>query len=100
MSLKNNVNNLIHYLKDKNLGRQERLFRLVLVLGIAGLSLSIISGLFIGASIDNVIIGVVGLIAFVVLGYFSVTRNKIQLGASIICSIMIFFILISLFICL
>ena len=37
MSLKNNVNNLIHYLKDKNLGRQERLFRLVLVLGISGL---------------------------------------------------------------
>ena len=93
MSLNNNMNNLIHYLKDKNLGRQERLFRLVLVLGISGLSLSIISGMFIGTSIDNVIAGVIGLIAFVVLGYFSVTRNKIQLGASIICAIMIFLVL-------
>ena len=93
MNLKKSMNNLIHYLKDKNLGRQERLFRLVLALGIAGLSLSIISGLFIGTSVDNVIVGVIGLIAFVVLGYFSVTRNKIQLGASIICSIMIFLVL-------
>ena len=93
MNLNNNMNNLIHYLKDKNLGRQERLFRLVLVLGISGLSLSIISGMFIGTSIDNVIAGVIGLIAFVVLGYFSVTRNKIQLGASIICAIMIFLVL-------
>ena len=88
-----NLDKLVNFFKEKNLSRQERLFRVIILFGIIGLSGCIISGLFIGANIGNVFVAFLGLLLFAVLGYYSISRGKIQLGASVMGAFMLICIL-------
>lgn len=88
-----NPKKLFEELKDSNMSRQERLFRVIALLGRIGLSVSIIAELLVGKNVNNIIVMIVGLVLFTGLTYYSVRRQRIQFGAAFLGVIMLYFIL-------
>ena len=80
-------------INDRNLDLQERLFRLLVTIGICGLVAAIINGIVIGEDKKNIIPLVIAVIVFVTIIYLSIRFHKIQMGAVIIGAIIIYLVL-------
>ena len=78
---------------DRRLDLQERLFRLLVTIGLVGLAAAITNGIVIGEDETNIIPLVIVFFAFFAIAGFSVYFHKIQLGAIIIGAIIIYLVL-------
>ena len=78
---------------DHKLDMQERLFRLLVTIGLCGLAAAIISGIVLGEDKTNTIPLVVAFFVFAGIAYSSLHFCKIQLGAVIIGAILIYLVL-------
>ena len=88
-----NPKKLIQAIWDHNLSLQERMFRLLVMIGLAGLAIGIIVGILAGENVMNVIPMMIAFFIFFGITCFSIHFRKIQLGAVIISIIIIFFVL-------
>lgn len=88
-----NPKKLFQAIKDCNRTRQERMYRLLVTIGLFGLLTAIILGILFGESLINNL--AIILVFFVILGIviFSILRDKVQLGAVTIATIIIFVVL-------
>lgn len=89
MSLKK----MIRDINNQNLNLQERLFRLIMLIGMIGLTIGIIVGFFSGEGIGNTIALIIALIIFYIITYCSIRFNKTQVGAVITALLMIYVVL-------
>lgn len=88
-----NLKKMIQAVGDCNRSRQERMFRLLVMLGLIGLAAGIISGFVAGENLDN-LFGMIFAFALLIFAtFFTIHYRKIQLGAVVIASLIIFFIL-------
>ena len=88
-----NPKELIRAIGDCNRSRQERMFRLLVMLGLFGLALGIISGVVAGENINNLIVMTIAFVLFFGIVCFTLHYRKIQLGAVIIAFLIIYFVL-------
>ncbi len=88
-----NPKNYIRAIFNYNLSRQERMFRLLVMMGLIGMLAGIVSGTLTGGNIRNFIIMMVVYVALFCFAYYSIHFKKIQLGAVIIAFLIIFLIL-------
>ena len=80
-------------IKDRNLDLQERLFRLLVLIGLVGLAVAIINGIVIGEDQSNIIPLIIAFVVLTCIVSFSLHFHKVQLGAVIIGAIIIYFVL-------
>ncbi|MDD6572168.1 MAG: DegV family protein [Thermoflexaceae bacterium] len=88
-----NLKKLIQAIGDCNRSRQERMFRLLVMIGLLGLAISIITGFIAGENTAN---SVVLLVMFVLLlgsTYCTIRYHRIQFGAVLIAFMIIFLVL-------
>ena len=78
---------------DRKLDLQERLFRLLVTIGLVGLAAAITNGIVIGEDETNIIPLVIAFFVFFAIAVFSIYFHKIQLGAIIIGAIIIYLVL-------
>ncbi len=88
-----NPKKLFQAIVDCNRSRQERMYRLLVMIGMLGLATGIVAGALAGENLMNVI--AMGLVFVIIFGivYFTLRFRKIQLGAVLIATLIIFFIL-------
>lgn len=88
-----NPRKMIQAIGDCNRSRQERMFRLLVMLGLIGLAAGIIAGVVAGEALDN-ILGLIFAFALLLLATFlTIHYQKIQLGAVFIALLITIFIL-------
>ena len=87
-----NPKELIRAIGDCNRSRQERMFRLLVMLGLFGLAIGIISGVVAGENINNIIVMTIAFALFFCIVCFTLHYRKIQLGAVIIAFLIIYFV--------
>lgn len=88
-----NPKKLIQAIRDHNLSLQERMLRLLVMIGLGGLAIGVIVG---GVAGENMVNLIPMMIAFVILfgiTFFSIHLHKIQQGAVLIACVIIFFLL-------
>ena len=93
MKTNEKLKQLINHLNPSSLPLQERLFRMIMTVGLIGLAIGILNGVFSGEDILNTLTLCV---AFVLLGgitYGSIRFHKIQLGAIITGVILLFIVM-------
>lgn len=78
---------------DRKLDLQERLFRLLITIGLGGFAVAIINGILIGEDKTNIIPLAVAFVVFFAIAGVSIYFHKIQLGAIIIGAIIIYLVL-------
>ena len=78
---------------DRKLDLQERLFRLLVTIGLGGFAAAIINGIVIGEDKTNIIPLVIAFFVFFAIAFFTIYFHKIQLGAIIIGAIIIYLVL-------
>lgn len=88
-----NPKKLIQAIGDCNRSRQERMFRLLVMLGLIGLAAGIISGVVAGENPYNLLAMVVAFVLILGIVYFTIRYHKIQLGAVIVAFLIIYFVL-------
>lgn len=88
-----NPKRLIHAIGDCNLSRQERMFRLLVMLELVGLAAGIIAGAVAGENIYNLLAMTIAFVVLLSIVYFTIHHHKIQLGAVIISFLIIYFVL-------
>ncbi|MGN1146977.1 MAG: DegV family protein [Lachnospiraceae bacterium] len=88
-----NPKKLLQSIKNHNLSLQERLFRLLVLIGLCGLAIGIIVGFAAGENRANSLPLIVAFLVFLCITYFSIHYHKIQLGAVIISSLIIYLVL-------
>lgn len=76
-----NPKEMIRDIGNPNLNLQERLFRLIMLIGMIGLAIGIIVGIASGEGIGNTIALVIALAVFAAITYLSVRYNRTQVGA-------------------
>ena len=84
---------IISAIKDHNLDMQERLFRLLLTIGLIGLAVGIIGGAIAGEDVYNMAAMIAAFLLILFITIFSVKTHHIQLGAAIIGAIIIYIVL-------
>lgn len=84
---------MIRDIGNPNLNLQERLFRLIMLIGLAGLLVGFAAGLLLGESMGNGIAISVAFVALAAITYFSVRYNRTQWGAVITAALLIYLIL-------
>ena len=80
-------------IRDRSLNLQERLFRLLVMIGLFGLAVEIIDGIMTGDDIMSTILLSITLVLFLCIYFFATHFHKIQLGAVIIAFALIFAVL-------
>ena len=80
-------------IRDQNMDRQERLFRLLATIGLCGLVAAIVNGIVIGENKTNIISLVIAFFVFVTIIYCSIIYHKVQLGAVITGAVIIYLVL-------
>lgn len=75
---------------DNNMDIQERLFRILVLIGLFGLLVGITAGIISGESIVNNVAMIIALLFFATVTYISIRFHKIQTGAVIMGSIIIY----------
>ncbi|MCH5345380.1 MAG: DegV family EDD domain-containing protein [Acetatifactor sp.] len=80
-------------IRDHGLDLQERLFRLLVLIGLCGLAAAIIGGIAVGEDKTNTIPLVAAFFVFAGIAYLSLRFHKIQLGAVIIGFLLIYLVL-------
>lgn len=88
-----NPKKLIQAILDCNRSRQERIFRLLVMLGLLGLAAGIVSGIVAGENINNTIAMILAFVLLFGIAYFTIRYHKIQLGAVLIAFLIIYFVL-------
>ena len=88
-----NPKKLIQAIGDCNRSRQERMFRLLVMLGMIGLFAGITSGVVAGENRNNLLAMTVVFIVLSGITYFTLHYHKIQLGAVLIAALIIGFVL-------
>ena len=83
----------IQAIRNHNLGLQERMFRLLVMIGMVGLAIAIIVGMIAGENEANTIPILLAFILFSCITCFSIHFRKIQLGAVLIACIIIYFVM-------
>lgn len=84
---------LIFSIGSHNLDLQERVFRLLVQIGLIGLAVGIIVSVAAGESIRNVIPLMIAFAVFLCITCFAIHYHRIQLGAVLIAAIIIYFVL-------
>ena len=88
-----NLKRIIEPIGDSNVTLQERLFRLLTLVGLMGMTLAVIMGILNGESALNSIGMALGVIIFFVITYFSIHYHKIQMGAVLIGGLLVYLVL-------
>ncbi|MGN0153310.1 MAG: DegV family protein [Lachnospiraceae bacterium] len=88
-----NPKKMIQAIGNHNLTLQERLFRLLAMIGLIGLALSIIAGFVAGENKVNSIVTIAIFVVFCGITYFTLHYHKIQLGTTLIACVIIYFML-------
>lgn len=88
-----NLKKIIEPIGDSNVSLQERLFRLLTLIGLIGMAVAVIMGIAVGESALNNIGMVLGFILFFGLIYFSIHFHKIQAGAVIIGGLLVYLVM-------
>lgn len=88
-----NPKKMILLIGDSNLSRQERMFRLLVMLGLLGLAAGIISGVVAGENVYNTMAMTLAFALLLGITYFTIHYRKIQLGAVLIAFLIIYFVL-------
>ena len=78
---------------NQKLERQERMFRLLVTIGLCGLAIAITNGIVIGEDKSNIIPLVISFFVFAIIIYISIIYHKVQLGAVIIGALIIYLVL-------
>ncbi len=78
---------------NHNLDLQERLFRLIVLIGFCGLVIKLITGIIAGEDSRNMIPFAVALIILACITWFTLRSQRIQLGAVVISAILIYIVL-------
>lgn len=88
-----NPKKLIQSITDQTLNLQERLFRLIMTIGLVGLAVAVIVGMFSGEDIVNTAVLIVAFAVFAGITYFTTRYHRTQLGAVITAGILIYIVL-------
>lgn len=88
-----NSKNMIQAIRDCSRSRQERMYRLLVMVGLVGLAAGIISGVVAGENPYNLLAMVAAFTLICGIVYFTIRYHKIQLGAVIIAVLIIYFVL-------
>lgn len=88
-----NMKRMIHIIFDENRGRQERIFLLLVMLGLMGLAVGILSGVLAGENKKNLIAMTLAFVFLFGITYFTIRYRKIQLGAVLIAFFIIYLVL-------
>lgn len=84
---------MIRDIGNPNLKLQERMFRLIMLIGMAGLAIGIIVGIISGEGLANTVILCVAFAGFALITYFSIRYKRTQWGAVITAVILIYLVL-------
>ncbi len=84
---------LIRKIRNPNLSLQERLFRLIMMIGLMGLAVGIIVGIIAKEDIINTVILLIAFAGFASITYFSIRYHRTQIGAVITAVILIYLVL-------
>ncbi len=88
-----NPKKMLQEIGNHNLDLQERLFRLIILIGLCGLVIKVIAGMILKEDGTNTIPLVISLIIFACITWFTLRSRKIQLGALIISATFIYIVL-------
>lgn len=88
-----NPKDLIGAIRNHNLGLQERLFRLLVLIGLVGMTIGIIVGVVSGKNKTNITPLVTAFAVLWGITYLAIRHNRIQLGAVITAAIIIYAVL-------
>lgn len=88
-----NLKKMIQDIGDCNLSRQERMYRLLVMIGLLGLAAGVVAGAVAGENINNIIAMIIAFVFISGVVYFSIRYHKIQLGSVIIAILIIYFVL-------
>lgn len=88
-----NLKKIIEPIGDSNVSLQERLFRLLTLIGLIGMGIAVLMGIVAGESALNNVGMVLGFILFFGLIYFSIHFHKIQTGAVIIGGLLVYLVM-------
>lgn len=88
-----NLKKIIEPIGDSNVSLQERLFRLLTLIGLIGMGIAVLMGITAGESTLNNIGMVLGFILFFGLIYFSIRFQRIQTGAVIIGGLLVYLVM-------
>lgn len=88
-----NLKKLFKSIGDQNLSLQERLFRLIMMIGLIGLGVGIIIGAIAGEDITNTVALIIAFGCFAAITYFTIHYHRTQVGAIITAGILIYIVL-------
>ena len=88
-----NPKEMVRDIGNPNLKLQERLFRLIMLIGLIGLAIGIIVGLISGEGIENTAALTIALVVFAGITYFSIRYRRTQWGAVITAVALIYLVL-------
>lgn len=89
MNLKN-LKKIIQPIRDSNVSLQERLFRLLTLIGLIGMAFAVLMGVAAGEGLANNIGMALGFLILFVIVYFSTKYRRIQTGAVIIGGLLLY----------
>lgn len=84
---------LLHVLRDTGMSLQERLFRLLMTIGLIGISVGTMIGIALGESIYSTLMLLAAIVVFAVITALSIHFRKIQAGAVITSLLVLLFVL-------
>lgn len=84
---------MIQAIGDCSRSRQDRMFRLLVMLGLLGLAAGIVSGVIAGENINNLVAMTLAFMVIFCITAFTIRYHKIQLGAVLIAVLIICFVL-------
>ena len=88
-----NLKKMFQAISNPNLSIQERLFRLIVTIGMAGLALAIVVGILSQEKLSNTVPLIIFLAIIMGITFFTIRSGKIQFGAVLISIFIIYFIL-------
>lgn len=88
-----NLKEQIRAIGNPNLGLQERLFRLIMLIGLTGLAVGIVVGVISGEGIGNTVALLIAFACFTAITYFSIRYKRTQWGAVITAAVLIYLVL-------
>ena len=91
------VKDFFQAIRDRELSLQERLFRLVVMLGLCGMVVAVINAFISGGKIGSILLLVATIVFFSIVYYCSIHFHRIQSGAVIIAVFLIFLVMPTIF---
>ena len=88
-----NLKKMIRDIANPTLNLQERMFRLIMLIGLVGLAIGIIVGMISGESIGNTVALGIAFLGFAGITYFSIRYRRTQWGAVITAVVLIYLVL-------